>query len=89
MNPYYNLPMNQRAVQRLADALNADESAAGGLWQSLFSSRKRRRKKLKKLPNLPASGLAGKLHQLLEMLEFERKRSLDACIGFIKLESRR
>ncbi len=69
MNPYNNLPYEQRAVQRNVDAFNADEI----FWQSLSLSRKLRRNKFRKLSK--------NLHRLLDILEFERKRPLDDCVG--------
>jgi hypothetical protein len=76
MNPYYNLPLKQRLIQSLVDTFNADEL----LWRSLSSSRKRRKKTLRKLPK--------KLHHLLDVLEFERKRLLDDCVGRLYYEQR-
>ena len=40
MNPYYNLPPEQRRTQRLVDQFNADEK----LWKKLEPKRRARRK---------------------------------------------
>ena len=69
MNPYYNLPPEQRPAQRLVDQFNADER----LWKKLEPRRRaqrklrprRSRKKLKKI----------------DLLEFARARPPQDCIG--------
>ena len=40
MNPYYNLPPEQRTIQRFVDHFNADEK----LWKKLEPKRRARRK---------------------------------------------
>ena len=46
MNPYSNLPPEQRATQRLVDQFNADER----LWKKLEPKRAARRKSRPRLP---------------------------------------
>ena len=69
MNPYYNLPLRQRHVQRLAAEFNADER----LWRSLEGKRRLRRKLLRGLP-------AGQRKQL-DLLEFSNSRPPQDCVG--------
>ena len=68
-NPYYNLPPEQRATQRLVDQFNADER----LWRKLEPRRRARRKLL---PRLSKNKL-----KRLDVLEFARARPPQECIG--------
>jgi len=69
MNPYYNLPPEQRAIQRLADQFNADEQ----LWRRLAPKRKLRRAMQ---PNT-----SEKEPKKADLLEFARARPPQDCIG--------
>lgn len=69
MNPYYNLPLEQRRVQRLVAQFNADER----LWRSLARNRRQRRKLF---PFMPV-----KLQKQLDLLEFTVTRPPEDCIG--------
>jgi hypothetical protein len=70
MNPYYNLPPEQRFTQRLADQFNADER----LWKKLEPRRRARRKALRRL-------LSRKMLKKLDLLEFARERPPLECVG--------
>jgi hypothetical protein len=70
VNPYYNLPPEQRATQRLADEFNADER----LWKKLRPRRRARRKLLRRL-------LPRKFLKQLDLLEFANARPPQDCIG--------
>ena len=67
MNLYYNLPSEQRPIQRLVDQFNADEQ----LWRQL--ARKRRARRLR-------PGLSRKQLKALDLLEFAKAR-LPECVG--------
>ena len=69
MNPYYNLPSEQRFTQRLVDQFNADAQ----LWRNLASRRKARRKLWPRL--------ARKQRKKLDLLEFAKERLPQGCIG--------
>ena len=69
MNPYYNLPPEQRFTQRLADQFNADAR----LWRKL-APRRRAGRKLRPL-------LSKKQLKKLDLLEFAKARPLQDCIG--------
>ncbi|MGO8931320.1 MAG: hypothetical protein ACLQU3_31065 [Limisphaerales bacterium] len=69
MNPYYNLPPEQRPTQRLADQFNADEA----LWRKL-EPRRRARRKLR--PRLSRKKL-----KKADLLEFAKARPPQDCIG--------
>jgi hypothetical protein len=69
MNPYYNLPPEQRMTQRLVDQFNADER----LWKKLEPKRRARRKVR---PRPSRKGL-----KKLDLLEFAKARSPQDCIG--------
>ena len=69
MNPYYNLPPEQRRVHRLIAQFNADER----LWRSLAHKRRRRRKLC---PRMRA-----KDRKLLDLLEFAAARMPQDCVG--------
>jgi hypothetical protein len=70
MNPYYNLPPEQRFTQRLVDQFNADER----LWQKLEPRRRARRKLLRWF-------LSRKQLKKLNLREFARERSPVECVG--------
>ena len=63
MDPYYNLPLHQRAGQRLIDQFNAAEH----LWESLEWKRR--------LRCVIHPKLSKKKHQSLDLLDFERAQS--------------
>jgi hypothetical protein len=65
----YNLPPEQRQVQRLVDQWNADER----LWQKLEPSRRRRRALRKNLSE-------AQLHEL-DLREFATAKPPVDCIG--------
>ena len=69
MNPYYNLPSEQRANRRLIDQFNADER----LWKSLEPRRRLRRKFLR--------GVSRQKLKEMDLLEFAKARPLRDCIG--------
>ena len=69
MNPYCNLPQEQRRVQRLVARFNADEH----LWRSLEGKRRLRRRLY---PRLPAN-----LRKRLDLLDFAMARPLEDCVG--------
>ena len=69
MNPYYNLPPEQRATQRLVDQFNADER----LWKTLDPARRARRKTRPRLSR--------KQSKALDLLEFAKARPPQDCIG--------
>ena len=69
MNPYHNLPPQQRRMQRLADQFNADER----LWKKLEPRRQARRKLL--------AGLSRKRLKELDLLEFATAKPPQDCIG--------
>ena len=70
MNPYYNLPPEQRPTQRLVDQFNADER----LWKNLAPRRRLRRKLLRRV-------LSRKKLKELDLREFARKRPPAECVG--------
>ena len=69
MNPYSNLPPEQRATQRLVEQYNADER----LWEKLEPKHRARRKLL--------TVLSEEKLKKLDLLEFARARPLRECIG--------
>lgn len=69
MNPYYNLPPEQRPIQRLIDQFNTDER----LWKKLEPKRRARRKR--------HLGLSRKKLKKLDLLEFAKARPPQECIG--------
>ena len=69
MNPYSNLPPEQRPTQRLVDQFNADER----LWRSLEPKRRARRKLLPKLSR--------RKRKKLDLLDFAKARPPQECIG--------
>ena len=75
MNPYYNLPSQQREVQRLVDLFNSDEA----VWRKLEKLREMRRRLLKRLTK--------KQHTALDLLEFAAARTSDDCISRPQEES--
>jgi len=70
MNPYYNLPLEQRVPQQLVEQLNADER----LWKTL-ASRRRGRRKLHPF-------VSRKQRKKHDLLEFAAARPLRECIGY-------
>lgn len=70
MNPYYNLPPEQRTTQRLIEQFNADEQ----LWRKLGPRRRARRKLLQRR-------LSPKALKSLDLLEFAAARPPRDCIG--------
>lgn len=71
MNPYYNLPPEQRRVQQLVTQFNADEQ----LWRSLEDKRRFRRRLYPRL--------SAKLRKRLDLLEFAKAHPLQDCIGLL------
>ena len=69
MNPYYNLPPEQRAIQKVVEQFNADES----LWKKLEPRSKARRK--------PRPRLSRKKLKKLDLAEFAQARPPQDCIG--------
>ncbi len=70
MNPYYNLPPEQRRTQRLVDQYNADAR----VWKKLEPRRRARRKLLRKV-------LTRELLKKLDLAEFAAERPPQDCIG--------
>lgn len=69
MKLYYNLPPEQRRVQRLVALFNADEQ----LWQRLEGTLRLRRRILPRL--------SSKLQKQLDLLDFARARPRQDCLG--------
>jgi len=69
VKPFYNLPPEQRATQRLVDQFNADER----VWETLEPRRQARRKLL--------PGISPKKLKELDLLEFARAKPPQDCIG--------
>ena len=69
MNPYYNLPPEQRMTQRFVDQFNADER----MWKKLEPLRRARRKLR---PRLSRKKLKN-----LDLLEFAKARPSQDCVG--------
>ena len=69
MNPYCNLPPEQRMTQRLVDQFNADER----LWKKLEPKRQARRKVRPRL--------SSKKLKRLDLLEFAKARPPQDGIG--------
>jgi hypothetical protein len=69
MNPYYNLPPDQRPTQRLVDQFNAHER----LWKKLEPKRGARRKLRPRLSRKQLKGLA--------LLEFAKARPPQDALG--------
>ena len=69
MNPYCNLPPEQRRVQQLVTQFNADEQ----LWRSLEDKRRFRRRLYPRL--------SAKLRKQLDLLDFAMARPLEDCVG--------
>jgi hypothetical protein len=72
MNLYYNLPPEQRRVQRLVTAFNKDEQ----LWESLEGKRRLRRKLF--------LWLSKKRKKQLDLLDFANTRPPEDCVGRTK-----
>jgi len=68
MNLYYNLPPEQRPIQRLVDQFNADEQS----WRKLVPKRRAHRKL--------RPWLSRKRLKALDLLEFAKAR-LPECVG--------
>jgi len=69
VNPYYNIPAEQRATQHLVDQFNAAER----LWKKLEPKRRARRKLRPRLSRKKLKELA--------LLEFAKARRPLDCIG--------
>ena len=69
MKFYNNVPSQQRLTQRLVDEFNADEQ----MWQSLEWERVQHR--------WLQPHLSAKRHRLLDLLEFDKARPPQDCIG--------
>jgi len=69
MNPYYNLPSEQRRGQLIAEQFNADEQ----LWRNLRSQRLLRRKLYPRL--------SAKQRRQLDLLEFAAMHPAQDCVG--------
>jgi hypothetical protein len=69
MNPYYNLPPEQRPTQGLVNQFNADER----LWKKLARRRRARRKLLRRF-------LSRKMLKTLDLFEFAHARPPQDCI---------
>jgi hypothetical protein len=69
MNPYYNLPPEQRMTQCLVDQFNSDEQ----LWKKLEPRRRARHKLCPKLSK--------KRLKALDLIEFAKARPPQDCIG--------
>ena len=70
MNPYYNLPPEQRFIQKLLDHYNADAD----LWRKLAPRRYLRRRLLGRI-------VSKKKLQELDLAEFSSTRPPQDCIG--------
>jgi hypothetical protein len=70
MNPHYNLPAEQRALQRQVDQYNADAR----LWRKLAPKRRARRRLLRRV-------LSRKRLKKLDLKEFAAARPPVECIG--------
>jgi hypothetical protein len=70
MNPYYNLPAQQRFIQRLVEQFNADEQ----LWKKLAPRRRIRRRLLRRT-------LTRKMLKELDLREFTKARPPQDGIG--------
>jgi len=69
MNPYRNLPEEQRRAQELVAQFNADER----LWRRLESKRRLRRRLYPRM--------SAKLRKQLYLLEFAAARPPQDCVG--------
>ena len=69
MNPYRNLPEEQRRAQELVAQFNADER----LWRRLESKRRLRRRLYPRM--------SAKLRKHLYLLEFAAARPPQDCVG--------
>jgi hypothetical protein len=69
VNPYYNLPPEQRGTQRVVEQFNGDER----LWKKLEPLRKARRKLRPRLSR--------KKLKKLDLAEFAKARPPQDCIG--------
>jgi len=69
MHLYYNLPPEQRRVQRLVTGFNTDEQ----LWQRLDGKRRLRRRLF--------PWLSRKRQKQLDLYDFAKSRELQDCVG--------
>jgi hypothetical protein len=69
MNPYHNLPPEQRRLQTIVDQFNA----GARLWEKLEERRRRRRKRF--------PFLSKKTHKKLDLLEHAKARPPQECVG--------
>ena len=69
MNPYRNLPEQQRRAQEIVAQFNADER----LWRRLESKRRLRRRLYPRM--------SAKLRKQLDLLEFAAARPPRDCVG--------
>ena len=69
MNPYYNLPPEQRRVQQLVTQFNADEQ----LWRSLEG---KRRLRCRLYPRISA-----RLRKQFDLLDFAMAHQPQDCVG--------
>jgi hypothetical protein len=72
MNLYYNLPPEERRVQRLVTVFNKDEQ----VWESLEGKRRLRRKLF--------PSLSKKRQTQLDLLDFANARPPQDCVGWIE-----
>ena len=72
MNPYYNLPPEQRRVQQIVARLNADEQ----LWESLEGKRRLHRRLLPRV--------SAKRRKQLDQLDFAMTRPPQDCVGLVE-----
>jgi hypothetical protein len=69
MNPYYNLPPEQRRIQWLVSQFNAEER----LWRSLEGKRRLRR--------ILRPRISAKRQKRLDLLDLAKARPPQNCIG--------
>ena len=72
MNPYHNLPPEQRRVQQLVALFNADEQ----LWQSLEGKRRLRRRLYPRIST--------NRRKQLDLFDFAKARPLQDCVGLFE-----
>ncbi len=72
MNPYYNLPQEQRRIQQLVAQFNADEQ----VWRSLEGKRRRRRRLFPRL--------SAKLRKQLDLFDFAKARPPQDRVGLLR-----
>ena len=69
MNPYYNLPPEQRRVQQLVTQFNADEQ----LWRSLEGKRRLRRRLYPRI--------SARFRKQFDLLDFAMAHQPQDCVG--------